>query len=258
MSILKNKIVLITGATAGIGKAIAEKCAHKGARLILTGRREPLLKEIQEGLRNNFSTDVLPLCFDISNHKQALEIFEKLPDKWRCPDILINNAGVARGMEPLWKVKPEEWDEMIDTNIKGILTTCHAFIPRMLERGSGLIINIGSIAGHYAYPGGGVYCATKFAVRGLSEALRMDLVTTPLRVSMISPGLVHTSFSNYRYYGDNQRAEATYQGIESLSAEDIAEGALFVMEQPPHVNIADFIVYPTNQASPYHIYRTQK
>lgn len=254
---LKNKIVLVTGASAGIGRAIAEQCAQKGARLILTARRFEVLEELKTQLERSYTTEVLPLCFDISKSQEAMSTFEELPAKWSSPDFVINNAGVARGLEPMWRVKPEEWDEVIDTNIKGVLATCRAFVPKMLERNSGHIINIGSIASHDAYPGGSVYCASKFAVKALTDTLRMELVATPLRISLISPGMVKTSFSDYRYYGDKQKAEAIYHGIEPLTAEDIAKAVLFVMEQPQHVNVADIVVYPTHQASPYHIHRTQ-
>ena len=239
--LFKNKTVLITGASSGFGWAMAKTFAKEGARLILIARRKDRLEELKKELH----TETHLMTLDVSDREAvALKLSSIEP-----PDILINNAGLSRGLEKVWETTPQDWDRMIDTNVKGILNICSQIVPKMVKRDSGHIINMGSISGHDTYPGGGVYCATKYAVTALTDSLRKDLVATKIRVSMISPGMAKTEFSDVRFGGDQAKSGAVYQGIEPLNAEDIAEIALFIASRPPHVNIADLIVYPTNQAS---------
>lgn len=249
MQNLKDKVVFITGASAGIGKATAEAFAREGARLVLAARRFDRLIELEKSLKESYRAEIFSLELDVSNSEEVEKKLHALPTPFAIPDILINNAGLVRGLNKIWESSPEEWNEVIDTNVKGILNVCRALVPQMVERDSGHIINIGSIAGHQSYPGGGVYCATKHAVTALTDVLRQELVATPLRVSLVSPGMVHTEFSLVRYKGDKERAEKVYKGIDPLLPEDIAETILFIASRPPHVNIADVILYPTHQAS---------
>lgn len=239
---MKEKTVLITGASAGFGAAMARQFANAGATVILVARREERLLELAKEIGPN----VIPISLDITDQK---DVEEKLGNLSQVPDILINNAGLVRGLGKMWETKPEEYNEMIDTNIKGLLNVSYSIIPRMVERNSGHIINIGSISGHDTYPGGSVYCATKFAVRALTETLRKELVASPIRVSLISPGMAETEFSLVRYKGDKAKADAVYENIHPLYAEDIADIAYFMATRPPHVTIADVVVFPTNQAS---------
>ncbi len=258
MESFKNKVVLITGASAGIGKATAEAFAREGALLIMIARRLERLKEIEKDLKAKYRSEIHLIGLDISKTSQVFEALNHLPAPFSIPDIVINNAGMVRGLNKIWENSPEDWNEMIDINLKGILNVCHPLIPKMLERNSGHIINIGSVAGHEAYAGGGVYCATKHAVTALTNVLRLELVATPLRVTLISPGMVESEFSLVRYGGDKEKAAKIYEGIDPLKPVDIAETILFAASRPPHVNIADIIVYPTNQASVSVVHRQQK
>jgi 3-hydroxy acid dehydrogenase / malonic semialdehyde reductase len=250
-----NKTILITGASAGFGAETARLFAREGARLILVARREDKLKLLEEELRNLHHVETLSIILDVSNSQQVEERLRNLPSPFDEPDILINNAGLVRGMDKSWEVTAEQWDEMIDTNVKGVLNVSRQILPKMLKANKGHIINIGSTSGHGTYPGGSVYCATKFALRALTDTLRMELVATPIRVSLISPGMAETEFSKVRFYGDEQKAKDVYKGIKALEAVDIAETILFVASRPPHVNIGDIIIYPKNQASATLIYR---
>lgn len=245
----ENKTVLITGASSGFGAAFAHAFAKEGAQLVILARRKERLDNLAAELKSKYNTNVQSISVDIANTHEVIKLLKELPDQFATPDILINNAGLVRGLNKIWETSPEEWNEMIDINVKGILTTCYQVIPKMLKRNSGHIINIGSISGHDSYPGGGVYCATKYAVTALTDTLRKELVATPLRVSMISPGMAKTEFSMVRYQGDEDKATKVYENFHALEAQDIAEIVLFMASRPPHVNIADVIVYPTHQAS---------
>ena len=243
-----NKIVLITGATSGIGLACARKFAENGDRLILTGRSEHRLAEIRKELTDK-GTDVLTLVFDVRDREKAKKYMDNLPDEWKNIDVLVNNAGLALGLEPEYEVNPDDWETMIDTNIKGLLTMTRLVVPGMVERDSGHIINVGSVAGDAAYAGGNVYCATKAAVKALSDGLRIDVANTSIRVTNLKPGLVETNFSNIRFRGDNDRAANVYKGIKPLTGEDIADVAVFAANAPSHVQIAEVLILATHQAS---------
>ncbi len=245
MSGLKNKVVLISGASAGIGEASAHKFAEEGARLILVARRIERLKKLTDALK----TDCHLIELDIQKFESVTQAIEQLPTDFKDIDVLVNNAGLGRGLEKLHEGKVDGWEEMIDTNIKGLLYLSRAVIPSMVERGSGHIINVGSIAGHEVYPGGNVYCATKHAVDALTKGMRIDLVDTPLRVSTVDPGLVETEFSHVRFYGDRERASQTYKGYTPLTGADVADAIVWVASRPAHVQIAEVIILPTDQAS---------
>lgn len=246
---MKGKIVFITGSTSGIGEACAHKFATEGAKLILNGRNEDKLKDQQEYFQSHYRTEVFLLPFDVRNREEVQEAVSSLPSDWRAIDLLINNAGLALGLEKEFEGDIEEWETMIDTNIKGLLYMTRIIVPGMVERGVGHIINIGSIAGEAAYPGAAIYCATKAAVRLLTDGLRIDLVDTPLRVTNIKPGWVETNFSVVRFRGDKSRADKVYEGMQPLAAEDIAESVYFAASAPAHVQIAEILIMPTNQAT---------
>lgn len=253
--LFEEKVVLITGASAGFGASTAAAFAREGAKLVLIARRKDRLDAIAQDLHERYSVQAHILAADVANFEEVKKLLNSLPEDFSTPDILINNAGLVRGIDKVWEVKPEDWNEMIETNIKGVLNVSSQIIPKMIKRNAGHVINIGSISGHDVYPGGGVYCATKFALRALTDTLRMELTSTPLRVTLISPGMAETEFSMVRYKGDHEKAKAVYQGIEALKPEDIAEAILFAASRPAHVNVADIIIYPTNQASPMVIHR---
>lgn len=242
---LQDQIVLITGASSGIGAACAKAFAHAGAKLILTARRQDRL----EALAAELPTPPHLLQFDVSHRDQVEAALTTLPADWASVDVLINNAGLSRGLDKLHQGSILDWEEMIDTNIKGLLYVTRTVLPGMVERGRGHVINIGSIAGHQTYPNGNVYCATKAAVRSLSEGLKLDLLGTPVRVSSVDPGMVETEFSQVRFHGDTARAEQVYKGVTPLSADDIAEIILFCATRPAHVNINELVVMPVDQAS---------
>jgi 3-hydroxy acid dehydrogenase / malonic semialdehyde reductase len=247
---LNNKLVFITGASSGIGRAAARAFAAEGARLLLCARRIERLKELERELKKEHpSQNVLFIQLDVRNQKEVEETIEKLPEEWKQIDILVNSAGLSRGLDKLQEGSTEDWDEMIDTNVKGLLYMTRKVVPGMVERRRGHIINIGSIAGHEVYPKGNVYCASKFAVDAITKGLRLDLVDTPLRVTTIDPGLVETEFSEVRFHGDKARAKSVYQGLEALMPEDIAETIVWCATRPAHVQIADIVIFPTAQAS---------
>jgi len=250
-----NKIVLITGATAGIGEACAHKFAAQGFSLILNGRNISKLEAIKQDLIEKYNCDVFLLPFDVREREAARKAILELPENWQAISILINNAGLVLGVEKEFEVNPDDWDIMIDTNIKGLLSITRWVVPGMIERREGHIINIGSIAGDVAYAGGSVYCATKSAVKALSDGLRIDLVDTPLRVTNIKPGMVETQFSITRFRGDKSRADAVYAGVKPLTGEDIAETAYFAASAPPHIQIAEVLIMPTNQATATVVHR---
>ena len=243
-----SKIALITGATSGIGKSTALKLAENGFDVIITGRRQELLYELNNLILSK-NVRVLSLCFDVRNHEQVKQNLCNLPEEWKNIDVLINNAGLAAGLSTLQEGDMDDWERMIDTNVKGLLYVTRNIAAQMVERGKGQIINIGSIAGKEVYPNGNVYCATKHAVDALTKGMRMDLLPKGIKVSQICPGAVETEFSLVRFHGDKTRADKVYEGFENLIADDIAECILFCVTRPPHVNINDMIVMPTAQAS---------
>lgn len=243
-----SKIVLITGATSGIGYACARKFAENGDKLILTGRNEQRLAEIQQELAAT-GTDVVTLAFDVRDREKAQQCIDGLPAEWRQIDVLVNNAGLALGLEPEYEGDLDDWETMIDTNIKGLLTMTRIVVPGMVARNSGHVINIGSVAGDAAYAGGNVYCATKAAVKALTDGLRIDVANSAVRVTNLKPGLVETNFSNTRFHGDNERAANVYKGIKPLVGDDIADVAVFAANAPAHVQIAEVLILATHQAS---------
>jgi len=243
----KPRIAFITGATSGIGKATAELLAKNNFRLILCGRRKERLTVISEELSK--STDVHTLCFDVRDRSETIAAIQSLPDSWKTIDVLINNAGNAHGLSPIQSGSVDDWDAMMDINVKGLLYVSRDIIPGMTERKSGHIINIGSIAGKEVYTNGNVYCGSKFAVDAITNGMRLDLNPFGIKVTGIHPGLVNTEFSNVRFKGDQEKASKVYQGISPLTAVDIAEIILFILTRPAHVVIADMIVFPTAQAS---------
>lgn len=250
-----SKIALVTGATAGIGEATASKLAEEGFNLILTGRREARLLYLKNKLEQR-NVRVLPLCFDVRDETAVKQSLSQLPQEWQQIDILINNAGLAAGLSSLHEGKSDDWNRMIDTNLKGLLYVTRAVTPGMVARGSGQIINIGSIAGKEVYPNGIVYCATKYAVDALTRGMRIDLLPYGIRVTQICPGAVETEFSLVRFHGDASRAGKVYEGFENLVAGDIAECIWFVVTRPPHVNVNDMVVMPTAQATATLFHRT--
>lgn len=250
MESLQNQIVCITGASSGIGLACARSFAAQGCSLILIARREERLKELAGEIAGTYKVGVLTAALDVRDQPRIESFFSSLPEAWRPVDILVNNAGLSRGLTKLHEGSLQDWEEMIDTNIKGLLYVTRAVLPAMVERNQGQVINIGSIAGHQVYPGGNVYSATKFAVTGLSRSLKIDLLGTAVRVTNVEPGMVQTEFSRVRFRGDDTRAARTYEGVTPLTAEDVAEVVLFCATRPPRVNIAEVLFTPTDQASP--------
>jgi NADP-dependent 3-hydroxy acid dehydrogenase YdfG len=242
-----KKIALITGATSGIGKATAELFAQKGIHLILCGRRQERLEQIAKELA--LFTQIQTLCFDVRNLEQVNQMLNTLPQEWQNIDILINNAGNAHGLEPIHTGNINDWDAMIDINVKGLLYVSQWVISRMTARKAGHIVNIGSIAGKEVYPNGNVYCASKFAVDALTKGMRMDLNAFGIKVSQVAPGLVETEFSLVRFKGDTERAKKVYEGYQPLTAQDIADTIWYIVSAPAHVQIADIVVLPTAQAS---------
>jgi len=249
------KTALITGATSGIGKAIALRLAKEKYALILTGRRNDRLEELKKEIELSYETKVYTLCFDVRVYDQVEKALNALPDELQPIDILVNNAGLAAGFDPIHTASLSDWEQMIDTNIKGLLYVTRVVSPWMVARQSGHIINIGSIAGKTVYPGGSVYCATKHAVKALNEGMRMDFLPYGIRVTEICPGAVDTEFSLVRFKGDRQRADQVYRGFTPLVAEDIAESVYYAVSQPPHVNIQDVLIMPAAQADVTMIHR---
>lgn len=242
-------IVFITGATAGIGKASAELFAKNGYNLIITGRRNERLEEFSAYLKSLYKVDVLSLNFDVRNFQEVEKAIDSIPTEWRKINILLNNAGLAAGMGTIQEGLIDDWDQMIDTNVKGLLYITRSISPIMIENGFGHIINMGSIAGKEVYPNGNVYCATKFAVDALNKSMRIDLLPHNIKVTAINPGMVETEFSLVRFKGDAERAQNAYKGLKPLSAEDIAETIYWVASRPPHVNINDIVIMATAQAN---------
>jgi 3-hydroxy acid dehydrogenase/malonic semialdehyde reductase len=244
-----KKIALITGATSGIGMATAQILAINGYDLIITGRRDGLLNDLKVKITNDTDAEVLSLCFDIRDLNQVEKAIHSLTGKWESVDVLINNAGLAVGLEPVYSGVIDDWERMIDTNVKGLLYISRLVSPGMVANKSGHIINLSSIAGHEAYPNGAAYCASKHAVQAITKAMRIELLPFGVKVSSISPGMVETEFSKVRFKGDEVRAENVYKGLTPLYAIDIAEAVLFMVSRPAHVNIDELIIMPTDQAS---------
>lgn len=249
-----KKIALITGASSGIGEACARKFAEGGYDLILTARRAEKLAELKAELEAE-GTKVKTLTFDVRDAEAAEKAVDSLEPEWRKIDVLINNAGLALGLDKEYEGDPDDWNTMIDTNIKGLLTMTRLIVPGMVERNEGHVINIGSVAGDAAYAKGNVYCATKAAVKTITDGLRIDLAETAVRVTNLKPGLVETNFSNVRFHGDNQRADNVYKGITPLTGADIADVAFYAASAPKHVQIAEVLILATHQASGSVIYR---
>lgn len=246
---IKNKIVFITGASSGIGAACAKYFAKEGAKLLLCARGMEKLNELADQLKADYGVFIHMFQLDVSQLDAVRESLAALPKEWQDIDILVNNAGLAAGLETIQEGSIDDWEEMINTNIKGLLYVTRHVLPQMVTKNAGHIINIGSIAGHYVYPKGAVYCATKYAVNALSNGLRMDLFGTKIRVSTIDPGAVETNFSMVRFKGDTKRAAAVYEGMEALTPDDIADAVLYCATRPPHVNISEIIIMPTDQAA---------
>lgn len=251
---LQDKIVFITGASSGIGKACAEQFAAQGARVIITARRIDRINKLAEELKNKYQVDMLAIQLDVQDKNQVAAVIQDLPAAWKNIDILLNNAGTAQASDKIQDGDLEKWDIMINTNVRGLLYVTHAILPGMVARNQGHIINIGSIAGHECYPAGNVYSATKHAVWAISKSLRIDLLGKAIRVTEIDPGAVETEFSEVRWK-DKQRAKAFYADFTPLVAEDIADTVLYSATRPAHVNIAEIIVYPTDQASANHLHK---
>lgn len=246
---MEKKIVLITGASSGIGEGCARKFAMNGYRLILNGRNVEKLNAVKKELLEKYGADVYLLPFDVRDRQAARAALKSLPEEWKAVDILVNNAGLVIGVDKEHEGNLDEWDIVIDTNVKALLAMTRLVVPGMVERGRGHVINMGSIAGDYAYPGGSVYCACKAAVKALSDGLRIDLVDTPIRVTNIKPGLVETNFSVVRFRGNREAADNVYKGIRPLTGDDIAEVVYFAAAVPEHIQIAEVLVMPANQAT---------
>ncbi len=255
---LKNKIVLITGASSGIGEACAVHFAREEADLILLARREDRLLNLTNEINKKYGTKTFSITEDVRNYASIKNVIDNLPEEWKSIDILINNAGLAIGFEKFFDADPQNWNVMIDTNVKGVLHTTRAVIQGMIERQKGHIINIGSTAGHDVYPNGNVYCATKFAVDALTKSMRIELLDKNIKVSTVDPGLVETEFSIVRFEGDKEKANNVYSGLNPLTANDIAETIIFVATRPDHVNIGEIIVMPKAQASSLFVHKISK
>ncbi|MDH3215643.1 MAG: SDR family NAD(P)-dependent oxidoreductase [Candidatus Krumholzibacteria bacterium] len=251
MNRVENKLVLVTGASSGIGEACAKRFAACGASLILVARREERLLRLQQVLASETDVSVHAHRVDVRDRESVEGLAAQLEKTELVPDILVNNAGLSRGLCKFQEGEFVDWDEMIDTNVKGLLNVSRCIVPMMLTRNSGHIVNVGSIAGHVVYPGGNVYNATKYAVRALTEAMNIDLVGTNIRVSSVDPGATETEFSQVRFHGDKKRAKAVYDGFEPLTGDDIADAILYVVNTPAHVNVANLVILPTAQRNPY-------
>jgi 3-hydroxy acid dehydrogenase / malonic semialdehyde reductase len=255
MNRIEGKTVLITGASAGIGRASALAFAGRGARLVLVARRRDRLEALKRELDTEHGSAATIRQLDVRNRADVEELAEDLGTEGLDPDVLVNNAGLSRGLDLLHEGRVEDWEEMIDTNVKGLLYLTRSVLPRMVARDSGHVINVGSTAGHIVYPRGNVYNATKFAVRALTEGINLDLAGTRVRVSTVDPGLVETEFSQVRFRGDRARAARVYRGCTPLRPEDVAEVICFVANAPPHVNVFQTVLYPTDQRNPYVLHK---
>ncbi|HXL15341.1 MAG TPA: SDR family NAD(P)-dependent oxidoreductase [Methylomirabilota bacterium] len=257
-TVIKGRWALVTGATSGFGLAIARAIAAEGGHVAITGRREGRLRDVAEEIRAKYHVEVLPLRFDVRDLAQVRAALTGAPGLLAKLDILVNNAGLALALDPLQSGDPEDWDQMIDTNVKGILYVSRTVLPGMVERGRGHVVNIGSVAGHSTYAGGVVYSATKYAVRAISEGLRYDVLGKCIRVSNVEPGLAETEFSEVRFKGDSARAKTVYEGLRPLQAEDVADAVLWCLTRPEHVNVQSVLLMPTDQASVHALNRKTK
>lgn len=255
MNRFKGKLVLITGASAGFGEACARGFAGEGANLILWARRLSRLNKLKDELTAAHEVSVRVDELDVRDRDAVLQLGRELAGAGSVPDILVNNAGLAAGLATIFEGDFEDWDRMIDTNVKGLLNVTRSILPAMVERNSGHVINIGSVAGRMAYPKGNVYNATKFAVRALNEAMNIDLVGTRVRMSTVDPGAAHTEFSDVRFHGDAKKAEAVYKGFKPLTAGDIADAVMYVAGTPEHVSVTELVIMPTAQRNPYVLHR---
>ena len=251
------KTVMITGATSGIGEACARVFAEQKYNLILTGRRIERLQQLSDELNTTFGVKTLLLNFDIQIKSEVIEALSSVTGDWQQVDVLINNAGLSRGLSPIQDGEFDDWDEMLDTNVKGLLYVSKIVTGWMLKSGNGHIVNLGSIAGKQVYPNGNVYCASKFAVDAITQAMRIDLLPHHIKVTSINPGAVKTAFSNVRFHGDTERADLIYKGFEPLNALDVAETIWWVANRPAHVNINDLTIMPAAQASSTHFFKNQ-
>jgi len=251
-----SRIVLITGATSGFGKAIALRFAKEGNDLIITGRRKDRLDQLTDKIKKEFKVDVLALNFDVRKQEEVEKNINSLEGKWKAIDVLVNNAGLAVGLNPVHEGVIDDWERMIDTNVKGLLYMTRFVSPLMVDRKQGHIINIGSIAGREVYPNGNVYCGSKFAVDAITKGTRIDLLPYNIKVTQVAPGAADTEFSIVRFKGDQQKADSVYKGYKPLNPEDIAEAVYYVTTLPDHVNINDLVLMPTAQASSMHFHRT--
>lgn len=257
MNRIRGKLILITGASAGIGEACARRSAAEGANLVLWARRQDRLADLAGEFRKDAGLEIRIAGVDVRDREAVEAQAAEMRESSLIPDVLINNAGLASGLAPLQEGDPEDWDRMIDTNVKGLLHVSRAFLPQMIELGRGHIVNIGSTAGHQVYPRGNVYNATKFAVRALTEGMNLDVAGTPIRVSSVDPGFVHTEFSLVRFGGDRQQADAIYQGFQPLLAEDVADAIHYVINAPEHVNVFNLMLLPTAQRNIYVVDREE-
>lgn len=257
MNRIIGRTVLVTGATSGIGEACARAFASFGARLVLCGRREERLTALMKSLIEQEGSEVHARVLDVADRAAVEAWATDLADHDFLPDVLVNNAGLARGLATVQESTVEDWEEMIDTNLKGLLYVTRTFLPHMVERDRGHVVNIGSIAGHWTYPKGAVYCATKYGVRAISEGMNLDLVGTRVRVSSVDPGMVETEFSEVRFHGDHERARKVYQGVEPLTAADVADVVCWVVNAPEHMNLFNVVLMPTAQRSPFVLHREE-
>jgi len=252
---LKGRWALVTGATSGFGLATARALAAEGANVAITGRREDRLRATAEEIRARHKVETLALRFDVRDAAQVQAALHGAPGLLAKLDILVNNAGLALALDPLQSGDTKDWDQMIDTNVKGLLYVSRAVLPGMVERGSGHVVNVGSVAGHQTYAGGAVYSATKYAVRAITDALRYDILGKGIRVSNVEPGLAETEFSEVRFKGDRERAKTVYEGLRALTAEDVAEAVVWCLTRPAHVNVQSVLILPTDQASAHAVNR---
>jgi 3-hydroxy acid dehydrogenase / malonic semialdehyde reductase len=250
-----KKIVLVTGATSGFGRATALKFAKEGDNLIITGRRKELLTELTKKIVDKYNVEVLPLNFDVRKVAEVEKAISSLPEKWKNIDVLVNNAGLAVGLNPVHEGVVDDWERMIDTNVKGLLYMTRFVSPLMVARKQGHIINIGSIAGKEVYPNGNVYCGSKFAVDAITKGMRIDLVQHNIKVTQVAPGASDTEFSVVRFKGDQKKADSVYKGFTPLLPEDVADAVYYVTTLPPHVTINDLVIMPTAQASSMHFHK---
>jgi 3-hydroxy acid dehydrogenase/malonic semialdehyde reductase len=251
MKTLDGQWILVTGASAGIGEACSRRFAESGARLILWARRMARLEQLSSELRDRHGTDVEVRQVDVRDRDLVIREAAALVEACRVPDVILNNAGLASGFDSIHEGDYDDWDRMIDTNVKGLLNVTRELLPHMVARGTGHVVNIGSTAGHQVYPKGNVYNASKFAVKALTEGINLDVAGTKVRVSSVDPGFVHTEFSRVRFHGDDERAEGVYRGFDPLTADDVADCVHFVVTRPPHVNVFDLVLLPTAQRNVY-------